>query len=102
MSCFYVANLGNSGLFPAICALNRTIFSPEKFNPDLIRASLNRYYSRMAVDNFRFTAQPTSRSAAAEILLMKSLNRRQEVSVLGKKLRKTLPCLEGDHGFDHS
>jgi len=36
---FCVANLENSGLFPAICALNRAIFSLENFNPDLIRGS---------------------------------------------------------------
>jgi len=40
ISRFCVANLVNSGLFPAICALNRTIFSLENFNPDLIRGSL--------------------------------------------------------------
>ena len=41
MSRFCVTNLGNNGLFLSICALNRPIFSPEKFNPDLIRASSN-------------------------------------------------------------
>jgi len=37
---FCVANLVNSGLFPAIYALNRAIFSLENFNPDLIRGFL--------------------------------------------------------------
>jgi len=35
---FYVANFENSGLFSAISALKQKILSPEKFNPDLIRA----------------------------------------------------------------
>jgi hypothetical protein len=39
MSRLYVANLKNSGLFSAICALNRNILPPEKLNPDLFRAS---------------------------------------------------------------
>jgi len=37
---FYVETLENSGLFSAIYALIRTILSPEKLNPDLIRGSL--------------------------------------------------------------
>jgi len=36
---FCVKNFENSRLFSAIFALNQEIFSPEKFNPDLIRAS---------------------------------------------------------------
>jgi len=43
MSSFCVANFENSRLFSAICALNQEIFSPEKFNPDLIRVSLNHH-----------------------------------------------------------
>jgi len=38
---FYVPNFKNSGLFSAVFALNLKIFSLEKFNPDLIRASLD-------------------------------------------------------------
>jgi len=42
MSRFYVANLDNSWLFSAICALNRNILSPEKLSPDLIRDPLKK------------------------------------------------------------
>jgi len=36
ISRFCVANLENSGLFSAICALNRKIVSLENLNPNLI------------------------------------------------------------------
>ncbi len=37
---FFVVHLRNRSLLRSMYALNRTIFSPEKLNSDLIRGSL--------------------------------------------------------------
>jgi hypothetical protein len=43
MSNFFVANLRNSWLLRAICALNLNILNLNLFRPDLIRGSLGLY-----------------------------------------------------------
>ncbi|MCV6604210.1 MAG: acylphosphatase, partial [Porticoccaceae bacterium] len=39
ITCFFVANFGNSWLLPAICASNQAIFPRRKSNPGLFRGS---------------------------------------------------------------